>query len=104
MPETLKDLRIVLYAALQIEATAELLDTMTRLAEYYLHRGRTGEAVELVAFVLNHGDAALDTREQAEDLFIALESSICPRVIVDAWTKASEVPLKDFLGEVLRWK
>lgn len=102
--ETVKHFRIVLYAAMQIDAVAEMLDAMTGLAGHYLRQNRTGEATELVAFVLNHDDTDEDTRDTAENLFMELESSICPRVIVDAWTKAQEMQLKDFVGEVLRWK
>lgn len=79
-----QDYRVALKAALVINAVTDALDAMTGVAVRWLDRGMTQEAANLLFFVTHHPDVRHDTFDYADERWLALESSICPRVIEDA--------------------
>lgn len=81
-----KDHRIALKAALVIEANGDALEAMLNIAIQWLQRGLTQEGVNLLAFVLHHPDIRHETYDRAEEIFLDLETQLCPRVIEDAKT------------------
>lgn len=91
----------VIRSAMAIDATAETLDALVGLALLDLNAGRSDEAAGLLAFALHHPDTPDEARNQAFDLFLDLETRICPRVILDASARAREANLVQMVGEVL---
>ncbi len=80
-----KEYRVALKAALVIEAVPDVLDAMTGIAVRWLEQpDRLQAAANLLAFVINHPDVDHTTFDYADERFMELESSICPRVIHDA--------------------
>lgn len=81
---TEKDYRLALKAALVIEAAADALDAMTGLAARFIERGLTEEAANLLTYVRSHPDVDHETFDYADEMYMDLEASACPRVIQDA--------------------
>lgn len=79
-----RDYKAALRAALAIDAVGEALDAMTGVALRLLERGETQSAANLLTFVTRHPDVRHDTFDAADDLYMQLEASACPRVIEDA--------------------
>ena len=96
-PLTEQDYRIAIRTGYAMNAHAEVLDSMTRLA-YLLHKlGHNQEAADLLAYVLIQVDTPADTYDRAEDLMMSLEASICPRVVYDAKAFAYDTTLEDMM-------
>lgn len=89
-----RECQIVIRAAREIGATTETLNRMTDFAALLIEAGKTTEAANLLAVILNHPDVTYDTYDRADDLFITLESEICPRVIEDARAQARYITLR----------
>jgi hypothetical protein len=82
---TEKEYRLALKAALVIEAVPDALDAMTGIAVRWLDQeDRLQEAANVLAYVISHPDVDHATFDDADERFMDLESSICPRVIQDA--------------------
>lgn len=81
---TEKDYHIALKAALAIDAVSEALDALMGLAQLHIAKGETQTGANLLLFVMNHPDVRHDTFDHAEELFLELETHVCPRVIADA--------------------
>ena len=79
-----KEYRVALKAALVIDAAQDALDAMAGIASRLIERGLTEEATNLLTFVRSHPDVHHETFDHADDLFLALEETLCPRVIQDA--------------------
>jgi hypothetical protein len=94
------DYLAAIQAAVAIEALTEVMDCMTYLAEFYIREGLTREAAEVLAFVMLRSETAADTYQRAADLFLELESRICPSVILDARRFAHEATLRDMIAYV----
>lgn len=81
-----KEYRLELKAALVIESTVEALDAMTGIAARLIDRGLTQAGANLLVYIVNHPDVRHDTFDYADECFMELEASACPRVIEDART------------------
>jgi uroporphyrinogen-III decarboxylase len=79
-----KSIQTILNTAWQAGLIGESLASLTDLAAVMMRHGKTDEAAQALAFVMNHPDVPYDTYDRAEDLFIELEGHLCPRVIEDA--------------------
>ena len=79
-----KEYRVALKAALVIDSAGDALDAITGIAARFLDRGLTQEGTNLLVFVTKHPDVRHDTFDYADERFMDLESSACPRVIEDA--------------------
>src|SRR5690606_35362449 len=75
-----KEYRPALKAALVINAVRDALDAITGIAVRLLERGPTAEAATL----RTNPDVHHETFDRADELFMALEETACPRVIEDA--------------------
>jgi hypothetical protein len=75
-------------------ATLETLASLTDYAGLLAAHGYKGEAAQLLAVIMNHPEVPFDTYDRADDLFIQLESELCPRVIDDARRDASFLTLR----------
>ena len=79
-----QDYRVALKAAMVINAVTDALDAMTGVAARWLDRGLTEEAANLLFYVTHHPDVRHDTFDYADERWLELEATICPRVIEDA--------------------
>src|SRR5690554_3177356 len=79
-----KEYRLALKAALVINAVRDALDAMTGIAVRLIERGLTAEAANILTYVRNNPDVHHETFDRADELFMALEETACPRVIEDA--------------------
>lgn len=79
-----KDYRVALQAALVINAVQDALDAMTGIAARLIERGMTEDAANILTYVTRHPDVRHDTFDNADEMFMALEESACPRVMEDA--------------------
>lgn len=79
-----RTIQTVLNTAWQAGLIGESLASLTDLAAVMMRYGKTGEAAQALAFVMNHPDVPYDTFDRAEELFINLEGHVGPRVIEDA--------------------
>ncbi len=77
-------------------ALARIVD----IAERRMDTGDTTPAANALAFVMLHPAAGPVTYDRAEDLFLELEATICPRVIMDAKAYAQTVTLPSLLSEL----
>ena len=81
-----KEYRVALKAALVINGAGDALDAMAGIAARLLDREMTQEGANLLMFVTHHPDVRHDTFDYADERFMTLETSACPRVIEDAKT------------------
>ena len=81
-----KEYRLALQAAVVIGAAGDALDAMTGIATRFLDRGMTQEAANVLVYVVKHPDVPHYTFDYADEKFMELEATICPRVIEDART------------------
>jgi hypothetical protein len=95
------DLRVLLRAALHVRAVPEALDALTRMAAIMIKRDQKGEAVEVLAYVMQHPDVKHDTYDRADDLFMALEGELGQSVISDAKDNARYRTLRAVVEGVL---
>ena len=89
-----KTLCVTVKAAHAMGATLETLASLTDYAGLLAAHGYKGEAAQLLAVIMNHPEVPFDTYDRADDLFIQLESELCPRVIDDARRDASFLTLR----------
>lgn len=98
---TYKPLHITLQAAQAAGLTTEALDALTQLAALLIARHHKEEAAALLAYVLQHGAAYRQIYSHAEDLWLDLETELCPRVLWDARAQAQTLTWETFMGELL---
>jgi hypothetical protein len=87
-------------AALAIEATHEVLDSLVYLAAIYIEQGQTQEGAGILAYILRCEDLASDSYERAEEVWEDLACWICPRVLLDAEDFASKANFEDIIEYV----
>ncbi len=89
-----------LRVAQKHEAISAMLDTLIRIAESCVENSEKERAAEILALVVLY---PLDrySRTRAEELFLDLKAEICPRVILDAETRAQEITLDEMVEEIL---
>jgi len=74
------------------------LDGIVTIAAQRIGHGETTIAANALAFVLAHPATPPATYDRAEDLFLDLEATICPRVILDAQELARTLTLPQLLS------
>lgn len=89
-----RDLQVIVLASREIGATGETLAALTDVAALLIEGSKTTEAANLLAYILHHPDIPYDTYDRADDLWLTLESELCPRVISDAREQASYLTLR----------
>ena len=99
--EFYKHFHLLLRAALAGQLWSEALDALCALAVLYVDGERYEMAANVLAVIRNHPYTPDDIRNQAEDLWLELESRICPRVLADAQQYAVEHSLEQVIAEVL---
>ena len=87
--------------AQQQESVPTMLDTLALIADASVEAGDTELAAEILALILLYPLNKF-TRQRAEELFLNLKSEICPRVILDAETRALEITLDEMVEEILK--
>lgn len=92
-----RELQVLIMASREIGATEEILAALTDVAGLLVQHGKTTEAANLLAYILHHADVPYDTYDRADDLWIALEAELCPRVIADAREQASYMTLRGIM-------
>lgn len=92
-----RELQVLILASREIGATTEVLAALTDFAALLIQHGKTTEAANLLAYILHHPDVPYDTYDRADDLWIRLESELCPRVIADAREQASYITLRGII-------
>jgi hypothetical protein len=96
----MKYYRDALKTALELGAIPSAINALVGIAETFMERGDGERAAEILALVLCYPMTS-DTRDVAEDLFMDLESRLCPRVIWDARARCEEITLDDLASEIL---
>lgn len=89
-----------LEAAMEAELTTRMLDLLVEIARVSVESNDKGFAAEILALTLQY-PMNVDTLENAEQLFSALETELCPRVIYDACEQAERITLDDMVVRVL---
>jgi hypothetical protein len=92
---------ILLKSALVLESVPEILNALVEVASQWIEQDKQDEAAAVLAFALEHPNTPENSRKLAEQLWLKLESALCPRVIWDAKARAREVSLQQVVGEVL---
>lgn len=89
-----------LRSAQQQESVPTMLDTLVYIAESAVEAGDTERAAEILSLVVLY-PLNKYTRVRAENMLLNLKSEICPRVILDAETRAQEITLDEMVAEIL---
>ena len=89
-----KEIKLVVHAAQQINAWSEILNGLTDTARLLIESDHKTEAANVLAYVMHHPDVPYDVYDRADDMFVVLESELCPRVIEDARADASFITLR----------
>jgi len=89
-----------LKTAMATGAISLALDALVEIAGAMVESGEKERAAEIIALSLCY-PLEDDTREHAEDMFRDLESELCPRVMVDAKSRAFDVTLVEEVEAVL---
>ncbi|MAS34850.1 MAG: hypothetical protein CL610_12640 [Anaerolineaceae bacterium] len=79
-----KEYRVALKAALVIDAVRDALDAMTGIAARLIDRELTTEAVNILTYVRSNPDVHHETFDYADEMYMVLEETLCPRVMQDA--------------------
>ena len=94
-------LSVVIHAARQMGAHVEAYDRLIDLSALMVSADKTTEAANLLAFLLHQTDMPYDLYDRADDLWLELESSLCPRVITDAKADAVFMTLRGAIEAAL---
>jgi hypothetical protein len=94
-------LSVIIHAARQMGAHVEAYDRLIDLSALMVSAGKTTEAANLLAFLLHQTDMPYDLYDRADDLWLDLESSLCPRVITDAKADAVFMTLRGAIEAAL---
>jgi hypothetical protein len=97
---TEQGLLTTIKAALAIDATHELLDSLVYLAAVYIEQGQTQEGADILAYTLRCEDVASETYARAEEVWEDLACWICPRVLLDAEDFASKANFEDIIETI----
>lgn len=89
-----------LQTAMDAEITPKVLDILVEIAQEALYHDDKDTAAEILALALQY-PMRVETYEQAESMFTALEAELCPRVIYDAWEQAQVITLEDMVAQIL---
>ncbi|MCU0497132.1 MAG: hypothetical protein MUF87_07265 [Anaerolineae bacterium] len=99
--EQSKELQVVLKTAFETGMIAETLEALAKLAVIMAQFGKTSEAAEAVSYVMQHPDVPYDIYDRAEDVFLDLETHLCPRVLSDAKVTATYRTLRSAVEAAL---
>ena len=83
--EAAKFLRKALNAALRIDDKGLAQDAMLGMAHMNVARGREGDALEILAFLLSYPELTDVVEDDAEQLVFDLEESLSQEVIAHFW-------------------
>lgn len=97
---TEKGLLTSIKAALAIEATHEVFDSLVYLAAVYIEEGQSQEGADVLAYVLRRKDIAEDILERAEEVWEDLACWVCPRVLLDAQDFGKKATFEDIVEYV----
>lgn len=99
----MKSYRDALKTAIELGSVPAAVNALVCIAESLVERGEMERAADILALVLCY-PMARETRDVAEDLFMEVESRVCPRVIADAQARCEETTLDDLaigvIGEI----
>jgi tetratricopeptide (TPR) repeat protein len=99
--EARKYLRKALRAATQTAQTSLALRALIGLAQLHMADDRKNNALELLAFVMNHFDGSDDLEDEVERMVFTLEAELAPAVVEYAWERGKERTLEDLVAEIL---
>lgn len=97
-----RTLLVTINAARAMGALAEVYARMVDTATLMVARGLKGEAAGVLAYVMHQPDVPYDIYDRADDLWIELESELCPRVITDAKAEATFMSLRGMIEQVAK--
>jgi hypothetical protein len=89
-----------LRTAHECESVSTILDTLICIAEEAVADGETERAAEILALVQLY-PLNKYSKIRAETLFLDLKAEICPRVILDAESRAQAITLDELVNEIL---
>ncbi len=89
-----------LEAAMEAEITPKVLDLLVEYARQSVERGEKHFAADVLALALQY-PMRIETLEEAEAIYSALEAELAPTMIRDACRKAQMYTLEDMVSTVL---
>lgn len=89
-----------LKIAMKNEAMLMIMDTLVKMAEVMVEKGEKERAVEILTITLEY-PMRPTTKQRAEELYLQLETELCPRVMEDAKSLAKEITLDDLMEAIL---
>jgi hypothetical protein len=89
-----------LQTAMDAEITPKVLDILVEIAKEAVYHDDKDTAAEILALALQY-PMRVETYAEAEGMFTALETELCPRVIHDAWEQAQRMTLEDMVAHIL---
>ncbi len=89
-----------LEQAMEAEITPKVLDILVEIAKASVYHDNKQFAAEILALALQY-PMRVETLQDAETMFSALESELCPRVICDSFAQAQVMTLEDMVTHVL---
>lgn len=92
-----RQLHVLVSAARAMGAFVEVYERMVDLAALMIANGKKDEAASVLAYVMHQPEVPYDLYDHADDLWIELESELCPRVLVDAKTDATFMTLRGII-------
>lgn len=84
-----------------MQVIPEVLDTLMGLTDTYLRMNKKAEALDLLAFILEHSENAEDILLKAKELLAGLKESLSTEEIASAKKKASSNTLDDLIEHYL---
>ncbi|MBK9124735.1 MAG: hypothetical protein IPM16_16665 [Chloroflexi bacterium] len=100
--DAVRTLLVTINAARAMGAVAEVYARMVDAAALMVARGLKGEAAGVLAYVMHQPDVPYDIYDRADDLWIDLESELCPRVISDAKAEATFMSLRGMIEQTAK--
>src|SRR5688572_5256209 len=97
---TESDLLLAIKAGVAITSPHELLECLVQLAALYIKAGRSQEGADILAYVLHRQDTPQNIKAAGQELWDALATWICPRVLLDAEDFGTKAALEDVVEYV----
>jgi len=94
-------LREALGKALEIQVIPLVLGCLAKMSKFFLRRGETKRAAELLGLVLHHPALEIDAKEEVEDLLPQLSSTLPPEELERAIQRGQMLDLEEVAKELL---
>jgi hypothetical protein len=97
---TENDLLLAIKAGVAIRSPHDVLECLVQLAALSIEAGRSQEGADILAYVLHHEATPPDIKAEGQELWDALATWVCPRVLLDAEDFGTKAALEDVVEYV----